>query len=208
MNGTVDPENNLRKIETELGSIVGVDGGIDAMRSDLYSFLKAEQLPDFVQPLKVVEKGYRVVYEPAAILREEVLLESSSEYRMRVRVTLRSLWALKDMSTLIRGAGGVLFAWQLWSHKILRYFCFIFLSLALLSNIALSISSLGYFFILLAQLILYASALLSHILSIFGKEIRATRLIYYFALLNFASLHAAIKFLMGKKQIIWTPRTG
>jgi len=29
-------ENLLRKFETKIGSIVGVDGGIDAVRKDLY----------------------------------------------------------------------------------------------------------------------------------------------------------------------------
>ena len=61
-------ENALRSIETRLGSIVGVDGGIDAVRKVLYRPMNADQLPDFVQPLKVVEQGYRVVYEPEALL--------------------------------------------------------------------------------------------------------------------------------------------
>ena len=131
-------ENKLREIETKLGSVVGVDGGIDAMRKDLYTSLKAHQLPDFVQPLKVIEKGYRVVYEPLALLKEATLQQSQDEYRMRVRVTLRALWALRDMSHLLIGEAGVLFAWQLWSHKALRYLVFIFLISTFLSNAFLS----------------------------------------------------------------------
>ncbi|HHJ34396.1 MAG TPA: glycosyltransferase family 2 protein, partial [Gammaproteobacteria bacterium] len=93
-------ENWMRSKETILGSVVGVDGGIDAMRRGLYEPLRADQLPDFVQPLKVVEKGFRVVYEPEAILKEDALSNAASEYTMRVRVTLRALWALKDMRFL------------------------------------------------------------------------------------------------------------
>ncbi len=89
-------ENVLRAIESGFGSIVGVDGGIDSMRKDLYRSLTAYQLPDFVQPLKVVEQGYRVIYEPMALLKEASLTKSVDEYRMRVRVTLRALWALYD----------------------------------------------------------------------------------------------------------------
>ena len=87
-------ENALRLIETRLGSIVGVDGGIDAVRKVLYRPMNAEQLPDFVLPLKVVEQGYRVVYEPEALLWESSLNEAADEYRMRVRVSLRAFWAL------------------------------------------------------------------------------------------------------------------
>jgi cellulose synthase/poly-beta-1,6-N-acetylglucosamine synthase-like glycosyltransferase len=86
-------ENWLRERETAIGSIVGVDGGIDAMRRSLYRPLRDDQLPDFVQPLLVVEQGRRVVYEPSAILKEPALDESSSEFAMRVRVALRALWA-------------------------------------------------------------------------------------------------------------------
>src|SRR6185295_8707456 len=61
-------ENRLRAIETRIGSIVGVDGGIDAVRKALYRPMSADQLPDFVLPLAVVEQGSRVVFEPEAHL--------------------------------------------------------------------------------------------------------------------------------------------
>ncbi len=54
-------ENKLRAWETRLGSVVGVDGGVDAMRREIYTPMNADQLPDFVQPLTVREQGYRVV---------------------------------------------------------------------------------------------------------------------------------------------------
>ena len=37
-------ENWIREVETSLGSVVGVDGGIDAMRKSLYENLRADQL--------------------------------------------------------------------------------------------------------------------------------------------------------------------
>lgn len=201
-------ENRLRAIETDLGSVVGVDGGIDAMRRELYSPLNPDQLPDFVQPLKVVEQGYRVVYEPEALLKEDSLQDSSDEYRMRVRVTLRALWALKDMRQLLFGSGGLLFAWQLWSHKVLRYSCFLFLAVALVTNILLAVDSLFYRVILALQLACYFGAALSPLLVRLQKEFAVSRLLYYFILLNAASMHAAIKFIQGKKQVIWSPRKG
>ena len=201
-------ENRLREIETNLGSIVGVDGGIDAMRKELYSPLNPDQLPDFVQPLKVVEKGFRVVYESRALLKEDSLQESSDEYRMRVRVTLRALWALKDMNQLLQGKGGFLFAWQLWSHKVLRYFCFVFLISAFLTNIWLATGPSVYRVLLFFHLACYAGAALSPILTRMHSGFLPFRLLYYFVLLNISSLHAAVKFMQRKKQIIWSPRKG
>lgn len=201
-------ENRLREIETNLGSVVGVDGGIDAMRRELYSPLNPDQLPDFVQPLKVVEKGYRVVYEPEALLKEDALQESSDEYRMRVRVTLRALWALKDMRVLLFGHGGWLFSWQLWSHKVLRYSCFIFLGSAFLANTWLATDFVSYRILLTFHVVCYIGAAISPLLTRMNKEFTILRLLYYFLLLNVASLHAAIKFMQGKKQVIWSPRKG
>ena len=201
-------ENRLREIETDLGSIVGVDGGIDAMRRELYTPLNPDQLPDFVQPLKVVEKGFRVVYEPRALLKEQSLKESGDEYRMRVRVTLRALWALKDMRQLLVGRGGILFAWQLWSHKVLRYCCFIFLLSAFFANIQLAADAALYRVLLLLQVSGYSGAAFSPLLARVNRDLSVLRLLYYFILLNTASLHAVIKFIQGKKQILWTPRKG
>jgi cellulose synthase/poly-beta-1,6-N-acetylglucosamine synthase-like glycosyltransferase len=44
-------ENWLRAQETLAGSVVGVDGGVDAVRRTLYRPMRADQLPDFVLPL-------------------------------------------------------------------------------------------------------------------------------------------------------------
>ncbi|MFW6335034.1 MAG: glycosyltransferase family 2 protein [Desulfosalsimonas sp.] len=200
-------ENALRRAETRIGSIVGVDGGIDAVRKELYQPMDPDQIPDFVLPLKVVEQGYRVVYEPDAILREPSLNEAEDEYRMRVRVSLRSLWALFEMRRLLFGADPV-FAWQLWSHKVLRYLCFIFLVSALLSNLMLLGTGLFYQFTFLCQGLCYAAALSAPALRRNRAASSLVAIPRYFFLLNLASAHAFAKFLMGKKQVLWTPRKG
>ena len=94
-------ENALRVSETRMGSIVGVDGGIDAVARSLHRPMRADQLPDFVLPLRVIEQGYRVIFEPEAVVMEETLTTSSSEYRMRIRVALRALWALRENAGLL-----------------------------------------------------------------------------------------------------------
>ena len=89
---------------------VGVDGGVDAVRREIYREMDPALLPDFVLPLNVVEQGYRVVYEPEAILREEALHETQSEYRMRVRVSLRAFHALWHKKNLFNFPGTNFFA--------------------------------------------------------------------------------------------------
>ena len=201
-------ENILRDLETRIGSVVGVDGGIDAVRRSLYRPMRADQLPDFVLPLNVIDQGFRVVYEPAALLRESVLKDASDEYRMRVRVSLRALWALWDMRSLLGLNHNRLFAWQLWSHKVLRYLCFVFMTGALASNLLLIAQGSFYVICLVLQIIAYAGALLMPWLEKKGYHWGLLNFARYFLLLNVASAHAFGKFICGKKQVLWTPRKG
>ncbi|TYC62732.1 glycosyltransferase family 2 protein [Marinobacter sp. BW6] len=202
-------ENWLREQETSIGSVVGVDGGIDGMRKTLYQPLRADQLPDFVQPLKVVEQGYRVVYEPQALLKEEALNDGDSEFSMRVRVSLRALWALKDMRHLMNPFRDPVFAWQLISHKLLRYAAFIPLATLTLATLLLAPVRGIYTLAFLGLVIFLALAWTGHKREAGGQSLSAIYSIpYYFMLLNVASYKASIAFLKGEKKVIWNPRKG
>lgn len=202
-------ENWLREQETRLGSVVGVDGGIDAMRKTLYQPLNADQLPDFVQPLKVVEQGYRVVYEPRALLKEEALNDSDSEFSMRVRVSLRALWALKDMRHLMNPMRDPVFAWQLISHKLLRYVAFVPLATLALSTLLLAPARGIYTLAFLGLVVFMALAWTGHKREGEGQPLSVIYSIpYYFMLLNIASYKATAAFLRGEKKVIWNPRKG
>lgn len=201
-------ENWLRGVETSIGSIVGVDGGIDAVRKRLFSPMQPDQIPDFILPLKVIEKGYRVVYDPAALLNENSLGKSSDEYRMRVRVSLRSMHALWDMKHLLNPFRYGFYSWQLFSHKVLRYGMFAFLGTMYLFNLAL-VQERFYLISFVLQNIFYASAAMGLYIERNGKE--NTGLFYipfYFGLINLAAAHAFWKFLRNERQVTWTPRKG
>ncbi len=201
-------ENWLREHETQFASIVGVDGGIDAMRKNLYQALNPDQLPDFVQPLKVVEKGYRVVYEELAVLKEPALNNADNEYRMRVRVSLRALWALHDMKGLFNPLEHGLFSFQLISHKLLRYLAFIPQLLLLLCNLFLLGSGGFYLLFFLVQMLFFFLAWIGHGADDSKDKPAWLALPYYFTLLNVSSAHAAWRYLKGEKQVIWNPRLG
>ncbi|MBU2955601.1 glycosyltransferase family 2 protein [Marinobacter sp. F3R08] len=202
-------ENWLREQETRIGSVVGVDGGIDGMRKELYQPLRADQLPDFVQPLKVVEQGYRVVYEPQALLKEEALSDSDSEFSMRVRVSLRALWALKDMRQLMNPFQGPEFAWQLISHKLLRYAAFIPLVTLALATMLLAPARGIYTLAFLGLIVFLALAWTGRKREADGQPLSILYSIpYYFMLLNVASYKACVAFLKGEKKVIWNPRKG
>jgi cellulose synthase/poly-beta-1,6-N-acetylglucosamine synthase-like glycosyltransferase len=197
-------ENWLRGRETLFGSVVGVDGGVDAVRRLLYRPMEADQLPDFVLPLQVVDQDYRVVFEPLAQLCEDTLTDSSAEFRMRVRVSLRSLWALLSNASLLNPLRRPLFAWQLWSHKALRYLSFLPLAAACVLNVILATVSNFYLALLVVQLMIWLAVWAGAR----GSRLSVARFAYYFALLNAASAVAFVRFVRGHKQVLWQPRTG
>ena len=57
-------------LESDVGSLVGADGAIYAIRKELYRPMDASDLSDFVNPLQIVAAGYRNVYAPGAISYE------------------------------------------------------------------------------------------------------------------------------------------
>lgn len=199
-------ENQLRAWETRMGSVVGVDGGVDAIRRALYKPMRPDQLPDFVQPLRVREQGYRVVYQPDALLYEDALAATGDEYRMRVRVALRAFHALKDMAVLLDPARYGIFAWQLWSHKVLRYLAFVFQVTCLVTawRLANEPGALFWRGVMIAQAVFYAAAVYGHVAD---RAPRLAGLATYLCVLNLASAHAFWQFLRGKRQVIWKPRT-
>lgn len=197
-------ENRLRAAETRAGSVVGVDGGIDAVRRALYRPMRPDQIPDFVLPLSIVQAGYRVAYWPHAVLKEIALGEAGQEFRMRVRVSLRSLWALWDMRALLNPARFPLFSFQLWSHKVLRYLAFIPLAALLPLNLLLVREHPVYALTMVAQAAFWLFALV-------GARPGAGRLTgwpYYFGMINWAAAVAFMRFVRGEKQVLWQPRGG
>jgi cellulose synthase/poly-beta-1,6-N-acetylglucosamine synthase-like glycosyltransferase len=201
-------EDLLRRSETRLGSIVGVNGGVDAVRRELFLRMRDDQLPDFVLPLHVVACGYRVVYEPAALLHEEALTTSRAEYQMRVRVALRAWWAMADMRVLFDPRRHGLFSLQLFSHKVLRYAAFAAVPVAYLAAAALWGSGPVYQASWLGGSIVLAMAAAGWAAERAGYSSSLVSIPYYFVLVNVAAAQALVKFAAGQKQAVWTPRLG
>jgi len=200
-------ENWLRAQETRIGSIVGVDGGIDAVRRRLYRGMTVDQLPDFVLPLDVVQQGSRVVFESEALLEEESLATGDKEFRMRVRVTLRALWALSDKRALLNPARYGVFAFQLISHKLLRYLSFAPLAVAFVLGLWLAPHGVLYAGIAAGQLAVVVLAWCGWKGTGFVNS-RLQKLSLYFVLVNMASAMAARRYLRGEKVVLWQPRVG
>ncbi|MEL6447895.1 MAG: glycosyltransferase family 2 protein [Pseudomonadota bacterium] len=200
-------ENFIRAQESQLRSVIGVDGGVDAVRRSEYVTMRADQQPDFVLPLSILEKRLAVIYEPGAVLREQALEDAGSEYRMRVRVSLRALWALWDKRALLNPFRYPGVAFRLLSHKVLRYLAFVPLALALAANAILAVDNVVYMVLLIGHVTFYLLALAGSIGRRTADSVLVT-LPAYFVLINTAAAHAVFRMLRGERMATWKPRVG
>jgi cellulose synthase/poly-beta-1,6-N-acetylglucosamine synthase-like glycosyltransferase len=196
-------EMQLKRRETAVGSSVGGDGAIYAIRKPLWQTLPEDGINDFLNPLQIVAAGWRGVYEPEAVCYEEAAGDTGKEYRRRVRIISRSWRAIWLAADVLKPWKVGLFALSVFSHKVLRWFTGLFLLGAVVSTIALMlpivISSPPWMWAVMAVLVLGAMAL--------PASRRVLQVMWYFGVLNLASLVGLIKGTLGSTSGVWsTPR--
>jgi len=195
-------ETWLKEKESDFGSVVGGDGAIYCIRRELFTPLRATDINDFLNPLQIIVRGYRGVYDRSAVCYEDAGDSFDKEFHRKVRIISRSLNA-------VRRAPRVMLPWSdprhwlaLVSHKILRWFVPVLQILVLITSIALWRTPF-YRFALLVQLFFYALAAIGWAVEGTGKSPKIVYLPYYFCLVNLASLLAIGKFASGSLSPTW-----
>lgn len=193
----------IKRLESSLGSLVGADGAIYAVRKGLYTDLSAADLSDFVNPLQVVARGYRNVYEAGAFSYEGGAEGFGAEFRRKVRIVNRAWRATLKLRSLLNPFRHGFFALQFLSHKVLRWFVPLFLLVILASNLWLAAGSAFYTATLTAQAMLYGAALAGMLLERAGRPVRLLNIPYYFCAVNVASLLGIGQALAGRTYTTW-----
>jgi cellulose synthase/poly-beta-1,6-N-acetylglucosamine synthase-like glycosyltransferase len=199
-------ERWIKILESAWGSMVGSDGAILALRRGLFEPLRATDLNDLVIPLRVVARGYRVVYEPSAICDEAGMLEYAEEFRRKVRIVNRSVFALRQFPSLFNPLRAGTFALQLISHKALRWSVGLALVVLLICSAATAAIDPRWAPLVWAQCAFYALAAAAALFP--GLRRRAgpvATLPYYFCLVNVAALIGGARGLLGRVQVRWNP---
>jgi cellulose synthase/poly-beta-1,6-N-acetylglucosamine synthase-like glycosyltransferase len=197
-------ELRLRAAESCLSSLIGVSGCLYAVRRSAYRAIQPDLISDFVITMRMQEQGLRTVLAADAICFEETLNEGNHELAMRVRVAVRSLNALIRERRFLNPFRYGIFAWQLWSHKVLRYASPLLWLGALASNLAL-IGETPYLVFLLGQGSLLAAGTVGFVLQDSRRELGLFGRPYYFLLTNLASLIATLRYLRGERMVTWNP---
>src|SRR5262249_28935936 len=89
-------ETFLKLQETALGSILGCHGSLYAIRKDLYPFPDPRTInDDYTIPLRILQRGYRIAYEPAAVATEEA--KEMSGFSRRIRIMTGNFDQLREL---------------------------------------------------------------------------------------------------------------
>jgi cellulose synthase/poly-beta-1,6-N-acetylglucosamine synthase-like glycosyltransferase len=200
-------ETGIKRLETQIGSTVGGDGAIYAIRRALYRDMRADALSDFVNPMQIVMSGYRCIYEPEARSVEEAAEGFDKEFRRKVRIVNRAWRATWTLPALLNPVRFGWFSLELVSHKLLRWLMPLFLVAVLLLNVLLLERAPLYSWLLVLQLVFYALALAGYLTRGRPTQPRLIYVPYYFCLVNIASARGIIEAYRGRTYTTWaTPR--
>ena len=195
----------LKKMESHIHSVVGGDGAIYAIRRGLYEELLDTDINDFVNPLQIIAKGYRGVYEPEAICWEETAGNFEKEFQRKIRIINRSFSGLLRVKSVMNPFKTGFFSIEIISHKLLRWFASVFIIVLFISCFILSLFNIGIFQISTIFIILFLG------LSYIGYLLKESYHIwlfhypYYFVLMVIASLMGLKTSLKGEIQTTWEP---
>ena len=192
----------LRRLESEVHSLVGLSGSFFAARKEVCRDFSGDVQSDFRTLLSSMKLGLRGVCDPRAIGSYLNIADEKQEFARKVRTVLRGLTVFFRHLEFLNSFRYGLFSYQYFCHKLLRWLVPFFLLGGLLSSVGLAWSSVFFLLVLIGQLFFYGVA-------IYGCVTHSLRGVLkipmYFLVVNAAIALAWWQYLTGKRVVLWTP---
>jgi cellulose synthase/poly-beta-1,6-N-acetylglucosamine synthase-like glycosyltransferase len=130
-------EMAVRKMESSLAGITAGNGAIYAVRAADYLPLDPSGSHDLSFPFALAKRGKRSLYAPAAQAEEKMVPTMEGEFARKRRMMV-GLWDIVVGERMISPRGySALYAFELLSHRLLRYLTPFLHVIAFLTNLAL-----------------------------------------------------------------------
>jgi cellulose synthase/poly-beta-1,6-N-acetylglucosamine synthase-like glycosyltransferase len=197
-------ESEIKKLEGRLGIVIGANGGIYALRKELFSRIPIEKkaMDDFYVTTRVLKAGKAAIYEPQAIGSEETSLDAYGEFHRKVRISQANFNLLTSYLPLLNPFRGLV-AYGFFSHKFLRWIAPLLMIALLVSNTFLLSRGPIYYASFGVQTALYFLAGLGYARN--GKTRRSKLLLvpFYFVSMNLALLFGLFRALFKNDGAMW-----
>ena len=200
-------ESLLKKMDSELYSVVGAAGELFSLRTSLF-YVAPENtiIEDFVQSMKICMQGYVIRYEANALATEHASATMREEQKRKIRIAAGAFQAMVILKGLFNVFRYPILSFQFISHRILRWtLCPLCLVVCLVSNAWLLVvdSSEFYLVFFLMQTVFYAAAWAGWILANRNLKIKAFYLPYYFVFMNLSVFAGFYRWVRNKQSAIW-----
>ncbi|MDT8452097.1 MAG: glycosyltransferase [Gammaproteobacteria bacterium] len=194
----------LRRLESERAGLVGLSGSFFAARREVCTYWDIYAPSDFNTALNCAKKGMVAITCPDVVGIYKDVKDSGLEYRRKTRTVIRGITAISRHPEVLNPFRMGMFAFQVWSHKLMRWGVPWFMLALAIITILQQGQGLIYFLALIAQLAFYSLALAGW-LSLFIRENMIVRIIFFFVQTNLALAQATLMFLTGRRMTVWTP---
>lgn len=196
-------EKFIRSRESRIDSTVGATGAIYAIRRALFEPIPLDTiLDDVLIPLRIVRRGYRVIFEPLARACDLPPATAHQELTRKARTLAGNFQLFFREKWLLNPAQNRLW-WQTISHKVLRLLFPPLQVTALAANVALAVSSAFFQVTLLAQVLFYAVAVAGGALQRNRKKFWMATFPYTFCLLSWATVLGFIRYIGRTQRVTW-----
>ncbi|ALI99884.1 glycosyltransferase family 2 protein [Rufibacter tibetensis] len=199
-------ESFLKRCDSEIYSLMGAAGELVSFRSDLFKPLEKDTiLDDFVQSLRIVEQGYKVVYEPNAYASETPSTSIAEEMKRKVRICAGGWQSMVRLGSLLNPFNQPLVTFLYVSHRVLRWsLAPLMLALLLPVNFLLAWNKGGlYTWLFIAQVFFYSASWLGWQAEMRGKKIKILLLPLYFSMMNVAVFAGFFRFIRNAQPAAW-----
>jgi cellulose synthase/poly-beta-1,6-N-acetylglucosamine synthase-like glycosyltransferase len=194
-------EKFIRRNESRANSTVGATGAVYAIRRDLFERMPDDTLLDDVLiPLKIISRGYRVIFEPGARAYDLAAGSPRQEFVRKVRTIAGTFQLFAREPWLFNPFRNSVW-FETLSHKGLRLLTPLLHAVILIANIGL-MSIPAYRFLLAAQVAFYAAAALAHLLGQ-RRAMLLMRVPYTMCLLVWATVVGFVYFVTRQQQVTW-----
>jgi len=194
-------EKFIKTKESQLRSLLVVNGSIYAIRKELFEPVGETLADDFAVPMVIFKKGYGLVYEPEAITLEKTAGSTKEGINQKARIIAQGLKASFAIGAVILSSGPLRLL-QFLFHKFVRWFVPLFLVIIFVTNILLADMAF-YRVAFIAQLLFYSFALIGYLLEEKNIKIKIFKVPFYFCVVNLASAIGVLRFLTGGIKGTW-----
>ncbi|MDD5596666.1 MAG: glycosyltransferase family 2 protein [Victivallaceae bacterium] len=199
-------ESQIKKAEALLNSCVAVDGGLFAIRTQLFDVLPDDTiLDDLAISIKLGIDGYSIQYAANAIAIENASLTISDEFERKVRIASGHLQLILRMPAVFNIFRHGVLSLRYFSHKFLRSFVMpLCIIIAFASNLILSITQEPLYVCLLTlQCLFYMIAILGFYFRNSKCFSKLLHIPFYVCMINLAAWVGVFHYITGKHSVRW-----